>query len=70
MAFPHRRFNQNYWIARTNSKLIRHSHICECGELNHLYSRNWTLNYYRSSSSLVSDFGMELFFGTRNAKTA
>jgi hypothetical protein len=69
MAFPHRRFNQNYWIARTNSK-IRASHLCECWEFNNLNSRSWTLNYYRSSSSLVSDFGMELFFGTRNAETA
>jgi hypothetical protein len=67
MTFPHRTFNQSYWHSRTNSK-IRASHLCECWEFNNLNSRNWTSFHYRSSLSLTSDFGGELFFGTRNAK--
>jgi|APGre2960657373_1045057.scaffolds.fasta_scaffold01895_10 hypothetical protein len=61
MPFPHRRFQQNYWVSRTNSKII-HSHICECWEFNNLNSRNWTLNYYRNSLSLIASFGGRLFF--------
>lgn len=66
MNFPHRTFNQNYWIGRTNSKIID-SHICECWEFNNLNSRNWNLNYYRNSLSLIASFGGRLFFGNRNA---